>query len=351
MGSRRLTPAIPVAELPLYEPAAEMDGRSVRLDANESPFPPSPGWHEALQERLASIAVNRYPDDDSRELRAALAEQHGLRLENVHVGAGSNAILRDLFTAFGGPGRRAVVFPPTYSGYRRIARMTHTDCQAVSRKRGWRISADDVARADLEGAIAVVCTPNNPTGVNEDQSVVDRLAAAAGMLVVDAAYAEFSDSPSPSGPQSEPLVIVVRTLSKAWALAGLRIGYCLAPEWVVTELRRSRLPYSLDALREAAALSTVRFDADLRQRVRCIVAERERMSARMLQLDQEVVPSDANFLLFRPRSLDARTLLRRLQDRRIRIRDCGSWPELDGWLRVSVGAADENAAFLEALED
>jgi len=349
MGARRLTPAIPAAELPLYDPGAAADGRSVRLDANESPFPPPPGWHEALQERLASIAVNRYPDDGSRELRAALAEMHGLLPANVHVGSGSNAILRDLFTAFGGPGRRAVVFPPTYGGYERIARMTHTDCQAVSRETGWRIGAGDVRRADLEGAIAVVCTPNNPTGICEDQSVVDQLAAAAGMLVIDAAYGEFSDSPPP-GPKREPLVVVVRTLSKAWALAGLRIGYCLAPEWVVTELRRNRLPYSVDALRETAALSTVRFVADLRQRVRRIVAERERMSSRLLQLDHEVVASDANFLLFRPRKVDSGALLRRLGERRIQIRDCGSWPELDGWLRVSIGAADENDAFLEALE-
>lgn len=350
MKARRLTPAIPSAELPLYEPGARNGERSVRLDANESPFPPPPQWRQALEERLSSLAVNRYPDDGSEELRAALAGMHGLRPGNVHVGCGSNGILRDLFTAFGGPGRRAVVFPPTYSGYERIARLTHTACRAVPRGTGWRIPAEAVASTRLEDEIAVICTPNNPTGLSEDPAVVERLAAAAGMLVIDAAYAEFSDSPAPSEPRDDPPVVVVRTLSKAWALAGLRIGYCLAPEWVVTELRRNRLPYSVDILHEAAALSTLGFLPDLERRVRRIAAERERLTARLRMLGLEVLPSEANFLLFRPPGRDPGAVRERLLGQGIWIRDCEGWPELSDWLRVSVGTEDENDAFLQALE-
>ena len=353
MGPERPIPTIPASELPLYEPEHVEEGSTVKLDANESPFPPPVQWREALEGRLENLFLNRYPDDASRELRTVLAEIHGLAPSNVHVGCGSNAILRDIFTAFGGPGRSALVFPPTYSGYARIARLTHTKCEVASRGSCWQISMEAVGNLERSSrsSLAVVCTPNNPTGISEEPAVIGALGQVAEVVIVDAAYGEFVRPSAPIEPSEDPPVVVVGTLSKAWALAGLRIGYCLGPEWLVAELRRNRLPYSVDALHEVAALTTLRFLPDLERRVDWIVSERERVASRLRAQDAVVLPSDANFLLFRPRAFDSDATWQGLRERSIRVRDCSGWPELRSWLRVSIGSEEENNRFLLALDE
>ena len=326
----------------------------VRLNTNEAPLPPPEGFRAALLEELSSISFNRYPDRRATALRAALAELHDVRPDQVFAANGSNEVLQTLLLAFGGPGRSAALFEPTYQLHAHIARITGT--QVVAGRRAEDLSIDLVeARRLLEThrpEITFVCSPNNPTGRSEARSTIEEVAALApGLVVVDEAYGQFARWSALPLVADEGGVVVVRTFSKTWSMAANRLGYAIAPAGVVSVLEDVALPYHLDAVKQAAGRVALRFRAEMEARIAGVVEERGRIGAALADLPVESWPSDANFVLFRPLRRPAVDVWAGLVERSVLIRDCSEWPGLEGCLRVTVGTPEENGRFLAALEE
>ena len=197
-----------------------------------------------------------------------------------------------------------------------------------------------------------MCSPNNPTGLTEAASTVSTLLAASpGLVVVDEAYGQFASWSALDLVREDVPLVVVRTYSKTWSMAAMRLGYLIGPSEVVTTLERVALPYHLDALKQAAGRLALQFSAEMERRVELIVAERDRMVAELSQLPVKVWPSEANFVLWRPLQLGADEVWRGLVQRSVLVRDTSSWPRLRGCLRTTVGTAEENDRFLGALEE
>jgi len=195
-------------------------------------------------------------------------------------------------------------------------------------------------------------SPNNPTGLVEPQDRIDDLLTVSnGLVVADEAYAQFADWTALSMLDEDRPLVVTRTFSKTWSMAGVRLGYAIGPTWFVAELEKVALPYHLDTVKQLAGRIALRYVDDMDARVRLIVSERERLSSAMSALPIEVTPSGANFILFRPTSIDGRQLWQELLDRSVLVRDCSGWPRLADRLRVTVGTPDENDAFLAALKE
>jgi histidinol-phosphate aminotransferase len=327
---------------------------AVRLNTNESPYPPPPAFVAALTEAVAGIAFNRYPDREATALRAGLAELHGVAPEQVFCANGSNEVLQTLLLAYGGPGRAAAVFEPTYALHSHIARLTGTAVAEGERAPGWHLDLAEVRRVvrDAQPAVTFVCSPNNPTGGAEPAEVVAEVAALApGLVVVDEAYGQFSPWSAMALVGEDASVVVTRTYYKTWSMAAARLGYLVGPSPVVAELERRALPYHLDAVKQAAGLLALRFRADMEARVAAVAAERERLAARLAGLAVQVWPSDANFVLFRPHDGEGAKVWQGLVDRSVLVRDMSGWPRLDGCLRVTVGTPEEDDAFLAALAE
>jgi histidinol-phosphate aminotransferase len=355
---------------PVRDDLAELEGDHspqvdvrVRLNTNESPYPPPPGWRDAWLEELAAVPFHRYPDRRARALRAAIAELHGVEPSQVLAAKGSNEVLQALCLAYGGPGRYVAAFEPTYALHSHIARITGTGVALGERRGDFTLDLDEVRRvlADAQPVITFLTTPNNPTGLVEPPEVVEAvLAAAPGLVVVDEAYAQFApwsalsllagDRSRGSG-HAAPALVVTRTFSKTWAMAGMRLGYLVGPAEVVEACERVLLPYHLDAATQAAGRLALRYQAEMEARVAAIVEERERVVAALRGLPVDVWTSGANFVLFRPRRLDGATVWKGLVERSVLVRNCSSWPRLEGCLRVTIGTPDEDDAFLAALAE
>ncbi len=326
----------------------------VRLNTNESPYPPPPAWREAFVEELVGVPFHRYPDREARALRTAIGELHGVGPEQVLVGKGSNEVLQATCLAYGGHGRTAAVFEPTYALHSHIARITGTGVAVGERAPDFSLDLDEVRRVLHQAApeITFLTSPNNPTGLVEAQDAVESvLALAPGLVVVDEAYAQFAPWSSLSLLADDRPLVVTRTFSKTWSMAACRMGYLVGPAAVVAQLERVVLPYHLDAASQIAGRLALRFQAEMEARVAAVVSERERLLTRLRRLPVEVWPSAANFVLFRPRSVDGAAVWKGLVERSVLVRDCSSWPRLAGCLRVTVGTPDEDDAFLSALKE
>ena len=330
---------------------------AVRLNTNESPLPPPEAFTDAVAAAARSVVWNRYPDRQATELRSRIAARHGVAPEQVFAANGSNEVLQCLLLAYGGPGRSAAVFEPTYALHSHLARVTGT--AVVEGERGDDFTLDPDAAAALIGsarpAVTFLCSPNNPSGTVESRSVVasllDAAASTSGLLCVDEAYAEFSPHSALDFVDDETPLAVTRTYSKTWAMAGARLGYLIGPVWLVAELEKVALPYHLDALKQAVGIAALEFVDDMQARVGAIVAERTRLTDRLGGLPVEVWPSGANFVLVRPRGRDGGEVWKQLVDRSVLVRNCSSWPRLDGCLRVTVGTPSEDDRLLAALEE
>jgi histidinol-phosphate aminotransferase len=326
----------------------------IRLNTNEAPTPPPAAWRDAFAAELSRVEWHRYPDRNASALRAAIADSHHVRPDQVFAANGSNEVLQTLLLTYAGPGRSVATFEPTYQLHAHIARLT--GATVVEGERAADFSLDvDAALAVLDEnrpAVTFLCSPNNPTGLVEPASTVKAvLAAQPGLLVVDEAYGQFADwSALTMVDESSPLV-VTRTFSKTWSMAASRLGYLVGPSWLVAELEKVVLPYHLDAAKQIAGRLALQFTDEMDARVEQIVAERERISKSLHSLDIDVFPSGANFILFRPRSKPGRVVWQELLDRSILIRDCSGWPRLAECLRVTVGTSDENDEFLEAMSE
>jgi histidinol-phosphate aminotransferase len=326
----------------------------VRLNTNESPFPPPPEWRQALIEELGRLEFHRYPDRGAWELRRALAGLHGVAPEAVFCANGSNEVLQSLCLAYGGPGRTALTFEPTYALHSHIAHLTGTAVVEARRREDFGLDPATVlaALADAQPVLCFLCSPNNPTGGADERPLVEQVVEAApGLVVVDEAYGQFADWSALALVGDDRPLVVTRTYSKTWAMAGMRLGYLVGPPAVVEVLERVCLPYHLDAVKQAAGRLAVRFTDQMEARVATIVAERGRLSRGLAQLGMTTWPSQANFVLWRPERLDAGAVWRGLVERSVLVRDCSTWPRLQGCLRVTVGTPAENDRFLAALAE
>lgn len=328
----------------------------VRLNTNETPLPPPPAYLAELARRLGSLELNRYPDRDAVALRQALGAREGLGAQRVWAANGSNEVLLQLMQAYGGPGRTALLFRPGYSMYPELCRTTGTRARTVELAADGQLTRAildaEVVRSvvDHDPVITMLSNPNNPTGALVGHDVVRALHdAVTGLLVVDEAYIEFAaPGASVRGLLDElPRLVVSRTFSKAFRLAGLRLGYLLAPEQVVNDLQGVRLPYHLDSITQLAGVVALeQEDAFLDHRQR-IADERDRIAQGLTALRGiEVLPSAANFLLLHGGPAD---LFERLLEHGVLVRDLSSAVQRPGTVRVTVGTAAENDAFLAAL--
>ena len=327
----------------------------VRLNTNESPFAPPDEWREELRAALEEVSFHRYPDRPATELRQAVADLHGVTADEVFCANGSNEVLQSVLLAFGGPGRRALLFEPTYALHSHIARITGTEVVEGQRDDTFLIDDQDAERLIAAGrpAITFLCSPNNPTGRAEPSDTVERVARVApGLVVVDEAYGQFSSWTALGlrGP-AQPGLVVTRTFSKTWALAGARLGYLVADPGVVEACEAVALPYHLSAQTQLAGLLALRHVREMETRVARITEERGRVAAALNELPVDSWPSDANFILFRPRERDADGVWRSLLAHSVLIRNCASWEGLKGCLRVTIGTPEENNRFLQGLKE
>lgn len=332
---------------------------AVRLNTNENPHPPSAALVDDAAEsvREAAAQLHRYPDRDAVALRGDLAEyltgRTGITVgvENVWAANGSNEILQQLLQAFGGPGRSAIGFVPSYSMHPIISDGTQTRWIEALRSADFSLAVDDaVAAIRLEQPdVVFVTSPNNPTGQSiplaDLRSLLDAMSG--GVLIVDEAYGEFSSQPSAIALLDEypARLIVSRTMSKAFAFAGGRLGYLVAAPAVIEAVLLVRLPYHLSALTQAAARAALRHADETLASVAALAAERDRVSAALQQMGFRVIPSDANFVLFGEFG-DAAAAWQHYLDDGVLIRDVG----IPGHLRVTIGLPDENDAFLAVSE-
>jgi histidinol-phosphate aminotransferase len=326
------------------------------LNTNENSFPLPAALVEAIPQAVAAVAdgLNRYPDREAVALRGDLAAYlgHGLTADEVWAANGSNEIMQQLLHAFGGPGRLALSFGPTYSMYPEYARNTHTQWRVVPRADDFSIDLPQAlaAIAELRPSVIFLASPNNPTGTalppHELEAVLE---AAPGMVIVDEAYAEFRRVETPSALSllpRWPRLVVTRTMSKAFALAGGRIGYLAAAPAVVQAVQIVRLPYHLSAQSQVVARVALAHSKELLGAVDTLRGERDATVAWLRGQGFEVADSDANFVLF-GRFDDRHEVWQALLDRGVLIREVGP----AGWLRVSIGTADEMLAFRQALTE
>jgi histidinol-phosphate aminotransferase len=328
---------------------------AVRLNTNESPFAPPDAWREELLSGLAEISFHRYPDRPATALRQAVADLHGVTPDEVFCANGSNEVLQSVLLAFGGPGRRALVFEPTYALHSHIARITGTTVVEGGRDDDFLIDPRHALEllAARQPDVTFLCSPNNPTGRAEPPETVAAVSGAApGLVIVDEAYGQFApwSALALRGP-SHPGLVVTRTFSKTWAMAGARLGYLVADPAVVAACESVVLPYHLSAQTQVAGLVALRHVAEMEARVARISEERGRVAAALSDLPVDSWPSDANFILFRPQEREADDVWQSLLDHSVLIRNCASWDGLRGCLRVTIGTAEENDRFLHALKE
>jgi histidinol-phosphate aminotransferase len=355
---------VTLADLPLREDlrgkspygAPQLDV-SVRLNTNENPHPPTKALVDDVTASVQAVAgdLHRYPDRDAVALRTDLAAyltaQTGttLGVENLWAANGSNEILQQLLQAFGGPGRSAIGFVPSYSMHPIISDGTQTEWLVANRADDFSLDADVAVQAIKEHTpdIVFVASPNNPSGQSVPLDELRRLLEAMdrGMLILDEAYGEFSSQPSAVRLVDEypTKLVVTRTMSKAFAFAGGRLGYLVAAPAVIDAMLLVRLPYHLSSVTQAAARAALRHADDTLGSVAKLIGERERVTEALTGMGFRVIPSDANFVLFGVFA-DAPATWQRYLDEGILIRDVG----IPGYLRATTGLAEENDALLAA---
>ncbi|QTG79838.1 histidinol-phosphate transaminase [Arthrobacter crystallopoietes] len=331
----------------------------VLLNVNENTHPLPDSVHKAIAAAVdaAALGLNRYPDREFTQLRQSLARYlgHGLTEENIWAANGSNEVLQQILQAFGGPGRRLLSFPPTYSMYPLLASGTDTEYVTGARSADFSLTAEAAARAVKESAanIVILCSPNNPTGTALGLDVVEAVYEAGAeyntMVIVDEAYAEFAHSGTPSALellQGRERLIVSRTMSKAFALAGARVGYLAAAPEVTNALRLVRLPYHLSAITQATAVAALDHADALLANVEDIKGQRDRIVSELTNMGLRPAPSDSNFVFFGGVG-NPHAVWQGLLDAGVLIRDVG----IPGHLRVTAGTEAETTAFLNRLRE
>ncbi|WP_203566391.1 histidinol-phosphate transaminase [Aestuariimicrobium ganziense] len=356
-----LPPPVRLADLPLRDElvgeqpygAPQLDV-AARLNVNENPYPPDDQVIADLARAVTQLArgMNRYPDREALGLRTALAKYlgYGLSADNIWAANGSNEVMVHLLQAFGGPGRTLLSFTPTYSMYPEYARNTHTRYVTTKRDAAFRLDSATILAAidEHDPDVVLITTPNNPTGTVTPVSVIEEVCEATRrIVVVDEAYQEFTEFPQDSSMALLPRfghLVVTRTMSKAFAFAGGRLGYLAAGPGVVDACRIVRLPYHLSAQTQALAEVALRHAGSMLARVDQLRDEIVDLQAWLRHAGLDVVPSEANFCLF-GRFADRHAVWQALLDRGVLVRETGP----QGYLRVSAGTPAEMQLFRTAL--
>ncbi|MEW5762144.1 MAG: histidinol-phosphate transaminase [Bacillota bacterium] len=322
----------------------------IKLDANENPYPFPPAVQAAVLAAVNGRAFTRYPDGAARELREALARYTGVAPENVLVGNGSDEVILNLLLTFG-TGRRVVIAAPTFSMYRLHAVVAGAEPVEVPCRADFAVDAAALAAAAREAAVLILCSPNNPTGNVTPLEVIEELLGnCPGLVVVDEAYAEFAGVSAVELLPRRPRLVLLRTFSKAFGLAGLRVGYMLADADVVEGVWRVKQPFNVNTFSQRAALAVLRHPEPFREQIRAICRDRDALYEELRRVPGVTAfPSRANFILFRT-PLPAAEVYEGLLGRGILIRNVDG-PLLPGCLRVTVGRPEENARFLAALRE
>jgi histidinol-phosphate aminotransferase len=330
------------------------------LNTNENPYAPSPELAKAISDRIHQVALNlnRYPDRDALLLRKSLAafinnlSSTSFNADQIWAANGSNEIIQSLFMAFGD--RPTLGFTPSYSMHPLIAKVIGVQWVDGGRRPDFSLDLEQAVKqiSQEKPSLTFVTTPNNPTGtvitLDEIAVLADAAARVNGLLVVDEAYAEFSNLPSAvTLIKKYPNLIVIRTMSKAFAFAGARLGYLIADQEIVSAMFLVRLPYHLSSLTQAAAEVALEFQAELLGTVSSLIDARELVTSELGKMGLQVVPSQANFILFTGFRLEQGQLWRQLLDRGVLIRDVG----LLGYLRMTIGNEAENRKFIAALQE
>ena len=331
----------------------------IQLNVNENTHPLPAAVHRAIVEEVSAAAtgLNRYPDREFTELRERLAGYlgHELTADNIWAANGSNEVLQQILQAFGGPGRSVMGFPPTYSMYPLLASGTDTAYIAGTRSEGYGLSAANAAAQVRDAApnIVFLCSPNNPTGTALGLDVVEAVyeagKASNAIIIVDEAYAEFAHTGTPSALsllEGRERLIVSRTMSKAFALAGARLGYLAAAPEVTDAIRLVRLPYHLSAVTQATANAALKHVPALLANVEDIKSQRDRIVNELTRMGLTPASSDSNFVFFGGLE-NPRFIWEGLLEAGVIVRDVG----IPGHLRVTAGTEAETTAFLERLEE
>lgn len=330
---------------PKYLPA------DVLLSANENPSGVEEDLLRDITRAIRRVPLNRYPDPLANELRDLIAEANGLDRDQVLVGNGGDELLFNLALAWGGPGRTFLNIPPTFSVYATNARLTNTTIVEVPRREDFSLDEEAILDRLSQGDIdyLVITSPNNPTGQLVDDSFIKRVLEATDALVmVDEAYFEFSRRTVRPFLETHENLLILRTFSKAFSLAGVRLGYLLGSQKVIREFIKVRQPYSVDAVSQAIGQVVYAQRAKFVPSIQAIIDERSRMLNALRHTPGiKVFPSDANYILIRTEN--ASDVWQRLYDRGVLVRDFSRSPYLENCLRITVGTPQENDALLSAL--
>ncbi len=331
---------------PKYLPAQAM------LSANENPSNVPEEVRRDVMKRLKELDFNRYPDPLATELRQMIADANGLEKENVLMGNGGDELLFDIALAYGGEGRTFLNLPPTFSVYENNAHITGTDVVNIPRKADWSIDEEAVLERVAQGGIdyIIVASPNNPTGqLAGEDFMVKLLESTDALVMADEAYFEFSRFSLRPYLATYPNLLILRTFSKAFSLAGVRMGYILGAPEVITEFVKVRQPYSVDSVSQAIAACVYSHRERFEHGIEQIIEQRGAVFDALSTMDGITpYPSDANYLLFHVDDVDAAQVWQRLYDKGILVRDFSS---LNNCLRVSIGSAAENQSFVQALSE
>ena len=334
---------------PKYLPA------EIMLSANENSLDVPFEIRREVEREVRRTALNRYPDPLANDLRDMIAEANGLDRDQVLMGNGGDELLFDMALAWGGPGRTFMNLPPTFSVYANNARLTNTNIVNVPRRADFSIDEEAVLERLAQGDIdfTIVTSPNNPTGDLAHFSFVKKMLETADTLVmVDEAYFEFSRYTARPLLAEFDNLIILRTFSKAFSMAGVRLGYVLGSDRVLSEFKKVRQPYSVDAVSQAIARVVFANRAQFERGIDTIIEERERLEKALNMLPCVMAyPSESNYILFKvDERIDAAVVWERLFESGILIRDFSRAQYMENCLRVSVGTPDENTRFLETLE-
>ena len=350
----RLRPAAPqLASIEPYDP--KYIPADVMISANENPLDVPFEIRREVERAIRKVPFNRYPDPLANELRDMIADANGLELDQVLMGNGGDELLFDMALAFGGPGRTFLNMPPTFSVYVNNAQLTNTNIVNVLRRADFTVDEDAVIERLAQGDIdyTIVTSPNNPTGDIVTGAFVKRMLEASDTLVmVDEAYFEFSRyTARPLLEQFENLVIL-RTFSKAFSMAGVRLGYLLGSEAALREFKKVRQPYSVDSVSQAIGRVIYENRAKFEPGIDAIIEQRARVIDELNTLPSVTAfDSQANYVLFRfDPEIDGGQVWQSLFDAGVLVRDFSRSTGLENCLRVSIGTEAENTRFLDALK-
>ncbi|QGG49025.1 histidinol-phosphate transaminase [Heliorestis convoluta] len=342
---------------------AKVYPEGVKIDANENPFPWPQSYVQRVQSEIATYPFTRYPDSEAKELRHALSLYTGRSTEEILISNGSDEAIQLILLTFGGPGLATVISHPTFVMYGMATRYVGgkvIDVPLLEEKGTYRLDVPGLlaAAAKEESRVIVICNPNNPTGnCFSEEDIIAVLEGTDKIVIVDEAYYEFAGKSMAARLQEFPNLIILRTFSKAFGLAGLRVGYTMASQEIIQEMHKVRQPFNVNAFSQRAACIALEEREAFQEQIDTILAEREKLLPRLKPFSWQVYPTDANYIFLRPygeteeEQMAITTKIHQaLLDRALLVRKLGGGPGLNGTLRITVGQEKENDQLIAALE-